>query len=161
MTATDIARKIFEQIRDNAAVLALCREKFQKNPRVELGMSGRNAPLDQEAPAFTVLPAGKSRGEEANDRTFDIKIICLISLDDKDNEKTVNGVLTREHEGSETMEQLLDLVMDDLRNVSSELTFFEKRQEYEAVENRSFFVGTLDLGVSFPVLIGGYEPTIT
>jgi hypothetical protein len=160
MTAHDIANKIMEQIRDNADVLALCREKFSTNPKIELGMNGRNAPREDDVPGFTIAAAGKSYGEENADRTFEMKIICLISLSDKGKTSTVNGVKTIEHEGSAIMEQLLDLVMDDLRAVSTELTFFEKKQEYEAVENMNLFMGTLDLGVSFPVLIGGYEPTI-
>jgi hypothetical protein len=161
MTTSDIARKIFKQIRDNADVLALCREKFNANHRVALGMNGRNAPRKNETPAFTVVAAGKSRGEESPDRTFDIKVICLISLEDTAKERTVNGVITKEYEGSEIMEQLLDLVMADLREVSTAVTFAEKKQEYEAVENTPLFLGILDLGVTIPVLIGGHEPTIT
>lgn len=160
MKVTELAKAIGEQIRDNADVLALCREKFGKNHTIAIDVTGKESLREDQAPLFTVVAQGKSRGEEADHRLFDLEVTAIIKSTNTEQVNTVNGVTTIEHEGTEILENLLDFIMNDLRNISTELTFTQKGQSFETVEFDPLFVGVLSLTVSYPVLIGGYEPTI-
>lgn len=160
MQTSLLSKRVAEKIRDNADILAMCRDKFGKNHTVQLDVTGKETKRQNDVPLFSVVSEGKGYGEENEDRTFDLQVGCLIASTDTEIVNTVKGVTMVEHEGLAILEDLLDYIMNDLRSISTELTFSEKGQTYDPVEFAPLFLGTLHIGVSYPVLMGGYEPTL-
>lgn len=65
------------------------------------------------------------------------------------------------YNGLQKLEILLELAAAEILAISSEIMISELNYSFEPLEYYPLFVGGLDFTVTFPVLIGGYEPTLT
>ncbi len=160
LTCTAIAEKMLEALRDSADILAKCQELFDKPPMIIKGGTGRLSPEDQDYPAFAILSWAKERGELAEDLDFHFTVGLALKDEIYRDDIDVNGVKTRIYQGEESVEQLLDLAAAEILAISSNFTFKDCATILESVEYFPLFMGALHLTISFPVLVGGYEPTL-
>jgi hypothetical protein len=160
LTNKDIARKIFETLRDSEALRTKCEELFNKAHSVYLGFSGSQAPPPERRPALEIISWNQERGETQDKVTFVFSV--LLSLDDEvlEDEVTCPGVFTQVHQGPEAAEDILLLVLQAIRGMSADLDYDEMSLEFDAVEYFPIFTAVLTLTIAFPVLAGGYEPTL-
>ncbi|MCL4502485.1 MAG: hypothetical protein M1438_11630 [Deltaproteobacteria bacterium] len=159
LTLTAINQKIFEALRDAAALKAECQARFGKLPAVFSGFTGEMAPMPEKMPYFQLFPAVKQRGEEEDKLLFTVSLELALQ-DSAVTEATVDGVYTAMYRGPASLEALLDLAMAAIQEISPDLEFDQEHSFYDPLEYYPLFVGVLTLTISFPNLIGGFEPTL-
>lgn len=160
LTNDAIAQKIFVALRDSAAILAASQSLYSKAHTVCLGLSGVEAPPPEDCPQFEVISWAKERGEAQNNVPLMFSII--LSLEDSviTRATTLSGVKTIVYRGPQSLEILLDLVKAALVGISGDLFFDDLSYLYDPVEYFPLFTGILTVNLSFPKLIGGFEPTL-
>jgi len=161
LTIDDIGIAVRDAIRDSTAILNFCTTNFSKTHSVYYGSTGSKSPPPEDHPAFGVVPWAKERGEDEENRIFTISVMLYITDETRDSAQTGSGVIYITYRGLEKLEDLLDLAMTAIKGISSELFFDDKTWEFDPMEHFPMFVGELTLTVTFPILIGGFEPTIT
>ena len=162
LSCSTLGLAIAGAIAEDTDIISACQTLWTKNHTVYYGSSGREGPPIEDFPAFQVLPWGKDTSESADDRSFTMVILLAIedtSITTTDaDEETAKTVV---HRGPTTLETLLDLAVAAARAISNEIFFSFEEQEYEVQEFFPIFLGQVALTITYPVLIGGYEPTIT
>jgi len=160
LTNRAIARKIFETLRDSAAIRAKAEELYGKPHSVYLGFSGSKAPAPENYPAFEIVSWNKERGQNRDSYSFTFSL--LLSLEDAllEDGITTAGIYTEVHQGPEAAEELLDMALTAIRGMGADLDFDDLSFDYDPIEYFPLFVGVLTLTITFPALIGGFEPTL-
>lgn len=162
-TNDQIGKAIRNAVRDDSAIRSKCQDLFTLNHSVWYGAVGRKGSQKDDDPVYTVIPLGKERGENESEteRIFTFLVGLQIKDSNSTEATTAAGVKTVEFRGPKSLEELLDLAMTAIRAISTELSYDDKTFEYEPPEFFPVFHGTLVLTVTYPILIGGYEPTIS
>lgn len=162
LTCDDIGKAIRDAIRDSSAVRAECQSLFSTNHSVYYGATGTRGAPKEDFPTFTVIPWGKDRGEDEGrtERVFTFGVMLEIEDSAKTEDTTGDGVKYVEFRGPKSLEDLLDLAMTAIDAISNEISFDDKTTELEPVERFPVFEGALTLTVTYPILIGGFEPSI-
>ncbi len=161
VTASAIAGKILEALRDSAAILAKCRELFDKPQAIFSGYTGEQAPGPEYLPCFQIYPAIKVDGEDQDHLSFTVSL--ELSLEDTEKtEATVEetGVYTAAYRGPQSLEELLDLAVAAIREISEQLFIDEENSLYDPLEFFPLFVGVLTLTINIPKTAGGFDPTL-
>ena len=159
LTLDKIGRAMRDAIRDSVPILSYCQSLYNTTPTIAYGATGTKL-TPEDFPAFSVVPWSKERGEEDEDRIFTFSVILVVTDTTEDEETTAGGVITKTYRGPKLVEDLLDLASDAVRTISTELFFTDKTTEINPVEYYPEIYGELVLTVSFPVLIGGFEPEL-
>jgi hypothetical protein len=159
LTISAIGQAIKEALRDSAAILAACNDRFGKAHTVFYGASGQESPGSDEFPAFTIVPWGKAKGEEEERRLFNFSIFLELA-DTMVTESESSGVVCQDYRGPESLETLLELALTEILGISEELGTDELSFAFNPIEYFPVMVGELTMTLSFPSLIGGFEPTI-
>jgi hypothetical protein len=160
LTVKGLAAAMTEALRDDASILAYCQDLYGKAHAVFQGAMGVKAPQEGDFPVFTVIGHAKERGEDELNRIFTFTVDLELEDQVSTEATAANGVKTVVYRGAQTLEELLDLAMEAIRGISTEIFFDDKGFDFEPIEYFPVFVGTLTLTVTVPVLIGGFEPTI-
>jgi len=160
LTCNSIGQAIKVALRDSAAILAECDTLFDRPHAVFFGASGQEAAGPEYFPVFTVVPWGKERGEDEDRRLFTFSLVLELEDATITDATTGDGVLTREFRGAATLETLLDLALTEILNISPDLFLEGLSFSFNPVEFFPVMVGEISLVISFPALIGGFEPTL-
>lgn len=160
LTVKTLGARIVTALRDNAAILSKCTELYYRAHTVSYGSTGDKAPSVDEMPAIAVVPWGKERGEDDRDRIYRFSIVVTLEDDTVTTTTTEKGVVVKTYRGADTLEELLDLAHTAIKAISTELFYNDLGFELEPIEYYPLFVGQLMMEVSYPVLIGQYEPTL-
>jgi hypothetical protein len=160
LTSDAISQKIFEALRDSDAILDLCQDLFSKPHTVCLGLSGADGPPPEECPVFEVIAWTKERGEGQDNWPFLFSVNLYLEDNEITREITMTGVKTLSYRGTQSLEILLDLARTAVAGISNDLFFDDMSFLYDPVEYFPLFAGALTVNLSFPKLIGGFEPTL-
>jgi hypothetical protein len=160
LTSNAIATGIFEALRDDAAILAECLDRFGVPHLVCLGLSGEDGPAPDECPVFEVIPWNKERGLNPDNIPFICSVNVFIRDAAREYETTSDGVRTIVNQGPESLEVLMDLAETAIRAALTDLDFDDLSFDYDAITFFPLFAGALNMTVSFPKLIGSFEPTL-
>ncbi len=160
LTCYDLADKICDAIAESEAIVNKCTALFSKTPKVFRGWSGRTSSQPDAEPIFAVFPLEKEVGEDKSEHNFQMVVQLTVTDESCESETNALGVVVTKYRGPKSLEELLDLAMTEIRALSTELYFNAKRYEYQPIEYFPIFYGELTLTVSYPILIGGYEPTL-
>lgn len=172
-TARSIKDAILTAIAASADIITKCLEYYDAAPEFIAGGSGRHGA--DSSPAFIVLPLSRSAGEDDERRSFQFSILLTVSDDnftsetrtviieegEEDEPDVTQDVIVENFAGPDRLEELLEYVVEALLSISNELTIESLDYSFEPLEFFPLFVGGLDFTVSYPRLIGGYEPTIS
>jgi hypothetical protein len=104
MTLTQIAKAFRNAIRDSAAIESQCVAYFGKGHSVWYGGGDTSSPLQDNCPAFIIVPESKNPSQIDSQLQFSVKVTLAILEPDP----TVIDNST-EYLGSEYLESLLDL----------------------------------------------------
>jgi hypothetical protein len=157
LTCSAIAAAIVEALRADSNIMAKCLDYYGRTPAVYRSASGPKAPENEYFPAFTVLAWGKTAGENDPVKEWDLSVMLELN---EANEEVGSEADNRDYLGADRLEELLDLVLAAIRGVSEELFLSRIDFSYEPVEFFPVFVGVLAFTVSFPAVMGGYEPSL-
>ena len=160
LTATAIAQKVLEALRDSADILDECQDRFGKAHSVFSGFTGEEAPGSEYQPYFQIYPAIRTEGEEEDKFSFTLSLELGLQDSTLTEATSADGVYTAIYRGPESLEVLLNLARDAIRGISAELEIDQEQSLYDPLEFYPLFVGILTLTITFPKLIGGYEPTL-
>jgi len=160
LTCVDIGEAIYNALGNSTAILSKCDSLFGAIPTIYYGSTGRKAPPPEDFPAFVVISWGKERGEDESNRIFNFTVGLTVHDENLTIETNEYGVKMVKYRGPKSLEELLDLAMTEIRGISNELYFDDKNFDFEPIEYFPLFYGELTLTISYPILIGGYEPTL-
>jgi hypothetical protein len=160
LTLNSIGQAIKVALRDSAAILAECDTLFERPHVVFYGASGQETGGPEYFPLFTVVPWGKERGEDEDRRLFTFSLFLELEDTTITDATTGDQVLTREYRGVGSLEDLLDLALAEILNISPDLFLEGVSFSFNPIEFFPVMVGEISLTISFPVLIGGFEPTV-
>jgi len=160
LTVKQIGAKIVQVLRDSTGIFNKCNELYYRPHTVSYGSTGSKTPGVDEMPSFAVVPSGKERGEDDTDRVFRFSIVVTLEDETVTESTTENGVVVKTYRGSDTLEELLDLAHTAIRAMSNEMYYNDLGFEFEPIEYYPLFVGQMLMQISYPVLIGQYEPTL-
>jgi hypothetical protein len=160
LTSDGIGTKMVEVLRDSQDILDKSNTLYFQPHTVFYGSTGIKAPEVADMPALAVIPWGKERGEDDENRVFTFSVMLTLHDETVNTATTEKGVKVKTFRGASTLETFLDLAMTAIRNMSTEMYYNDKGFEYQPIEFFPLFMGELILTVSFPVLIGGYEPIL-
>jgi hypothetical protein len=170
LTAISLQTAVTSALAKSAAIAAACVSYFGEPQQVSAGGTGRQG--QTEAPAFSVVVWSRTAGEDDAERAVELSI--LLSISDSTITGTTENVDIGTHEtpnvvvvevdtygGPAKLETLLALAAAEVLAISSEIIIIDLNYSFEPLEFYPLFVGGLDFTVTVPVLIGGYEPTIS
>jgi hypothetical protein len=160
LTSEEIGNKMVEVLRDSQTILDTSNTLYFKPHTVFYGSTGIKAPDVADMPALAVIPWGKERGEDDENRVFTFSIMVTLHDENVTTATTEKGVKVKTYRGASTLEQYMDESMTAIRAMNTEMFYNDKGFEYQPIEYFPLFMGELILTVSFPVLIGGYEPSL-
>jgi hypothetical protein len=160
LTNAAVAEKIFEALRDSDDLLDKCQELYGKAHLVCLGLSGEDGPQPEECPVFEVIAWNKERGENQENWPLAFSVNIFLYDDNREFSTTTSGVRTLVNQGAGALETIMDLAQAAITAISAELTFDDLSFDYDAVIFFPLFAGALQVNISFPKLIGGFEPTL-
>jgi hypothetical protein len=160
LTNDAIATAIFEALRDDVALLEECQGRFDMPHLVCLGLSGEDGPAPDECPVFEVIAWNKERGIAPESRPFVCSVNIFLRDESREYDTTDTGVRTIVNRGPQSLEVLMDLAETAIRTALADLDFDDLSFDYDAITFYPLFAGALNMTVSFPKLIGGFEPTL-
>jgi hypothetical protein len=160
LTTTAIATTIFEALRDDAALLEECQDRFDTPHLVCLGLSGEDGPAPEECPVFEVIAWNKERGIAPDNWPFAFSVNVFLRDESREYDTTVSGVRTIVNQGPESLEVIMDLAETAIRAALAGLDFDDLAFDYDAISFFPLFAGALNINVSYPKLIGGFTPTL-
>jgi len=160
LTNNTIATEIFEAIRDDAGILELCSDLFEKEHTVCLGLSGEDGPSPDDCPVFEVIAWNKERGNAPENWPFAFSVNIFLRDETKTFDTTDTGVRTIVNQGGESLEALMDLAEIAIRTALANLDFEDLSFDYDAITFYPLFAGALNMTVAYPKLIGGFTPTL-
>lgn len=171
-TARSIKDAVVSAISVSAELISKCLDYYDAAPVFISGGSGRQGA--DSVPALAVLMWSRTAGEDDERRSFELSV--LLSVTDETITTTTETVVLEEGEGEDPdvtqdvtietyagpdrLEELLEYVAAALLTISSEITIGDLTYSFEPLEYYPLFVGGIDFTVSYPRLLGGYEPTI-
>lgn len=172
LTARSIKNAILDALSESADLISACLDYYDTAPVFVGGGSGRQG-ADQ-APSVTVLAWSRTAGEDDERRSFDLSV--LLSVTDETITTTTKTVILEEGEneepdvteevtienfaGPDRLEELLEIAAAEIVAISNEITVDSLDYSFEPLEFYPLFIGGLDITISYPVLIGGFEPTL-
>jgi hypothetical protein len=160
LTNDSIAQKIFEALRDDAAILAECQERFGNPHLVCLGLSGEDGPAPEACPVFEVIAWNKERGNAPDNWPLAFSVNIFLRDETREYETTTSGVRTIVNQGPQSLETLMDLAEAAIRAALADLDFDDLSFDYDAITFYPLFAGALNMTISYPKLIGGVTPTL-
>jgi len=160
LTNDAIAQKIFEALRDDAAILAKCQDLFCMPHLVALGLSGEDGPSPEICPVFEVIAWNKERGNAPDNWPFAFSVNIFLRDETREYETMTSGVRTIVNQGPQSLEALMDLAEAAIRTGLVALDFEDLSFDYDVITFYPLFAGALNMIVSHPKLVGGYEPTL-
>jgi hypothetical protein len=160
VTVKNLGAAIVVALRDSTTIQSKCQEYFYKAHTVMYGSTGDKSPSVDEMPAFAVIPWGKDRGEDDRDRVFRFTIVLTMEDETVTSATSERGVDTKIYRGTDILEELLDLAHTAIRSMNTELFYNDLGWEFEPIEYFPLFVGQVIIEISYPVLIGQYEPSV-
>ncbi len=160
LTSDAIATEIFEALRDSEALLAACQELFDKPQTVCLGLSGEDSPPEEDCPVFEVIAWNKERGQSPDAWPWAFSVNVFLADATKEREITASGVKTIVNRGPQSLEAIMNLAETAILAALADLDFDDISFDYDALTFFPLFAGALNLTISFPKLIGGFEPTL-
>jgi hypothetical protein len=171
LTAISLQTAITSALAKSVDITAACITAFGGPHRVSAGGTGRQG--QSNFPAFAVAVWSRSAGEGDAERAIELSILLSITDDtittttedvdiaEGEDPPNVIEVEVDTYNGPEKLEALLELAAAEVLALSPEVTIRDLNYSFEPLEFFPLFVGGLDFTVTFPVLIGGYEPTIS
>lgn len=160
LTNDTIATAMFEALRDDAAILAECQSRFSTPHLVCLGLSGGGDPDPEDCPIFEVITWNKERGLAPETWPFVFSVNIFLHDLSREYETTTSGVRTIVNQGPQSLEVLMDLAEAAIRAAMTDLDFDDLSFDYDEITYFPLFAGVLNMTVSFPKLIGGFQPTL-
>jgi hypothetical protein len=160
VTASAISQKILEALRDSPEILAGCEDLFDKAHSVFLGFTGEQAPHKQHFPCFQIYPAVKVDGEAQDNLSFTVGLEVSLEDTHKVEATTAAGVYTAVYRGSQSLEELMDLAVAAIREISPQLFIDEEQSLYDPLEFYPLFVGVFTLTINVPKTAGGFDPQL-
>lgn len=156
----DILASAADAIAGDEQIIAKCLDLYGRAATVHVGAAGYQAAESSDYPAFTLLGLTKERTETEPRRVYEITVGLALHDENYATETTVDGVSIKTYRGAATLEDLLDLAMAAIKNISEDLFFDIEIYDFEPVEFYPLFVGEISLTVGFEVFLGGEEPTL-
>jgi hypothetical protein len=161
LTISKITTLVFEAIRDNADILVTSEYLFSRPHLVCQGLSGEDGPAPEECPVFEVIAWNRERGDTGADNwPFSFSVNIFLHDESREYETTTSGVRTVVNRGPESLETLMNFAETAIRAALVEMDVDELSFDYDAITFFPLFAGALNITVSIPKLIGGYEPTL-
>jgi len=172
LTARSIQTALSDALLNSVEIAAQCLEYFGTGHSVSAGGSGRQG--NTEAPSFAVLVWSRTAGEDDPERVIEASILLTITdatFITKTEPMSIPGEVGEDpsevdvelvtYGGPEKLETLLELAAAEILSLSSEIMISELSYNFEPLEYFPLFVGGIDFTVTYPVLIGGYEPELS
>ncbi|OGP69686.1 MAG: hypothetical protein A2Y80_02160 [Deltaproteobacteria bacterium RBG_13_58_19] len=162
MTITNraIGQKIYEALRDSAAILDRSQELFGVPHAVYYGFSGQQSPSPENLPLFEIMAWGKDRSETQDNRSFSYTLAVSLRDETKTEELLVSGVYAAKYPAADYVEEFLDLAVAEIKAALPDLILEEESYEYDPTEFYPLYVGGVGLTLIFPNLGGGFESTL-
>lgn len=157
LTCAAIVGAITTALRADAAIIAKCQDWYGTDPAVYGSATGNMGPETEIFPALTVAFWGKEAGDDQPVKTWDLSIMCEVS---DDSTAAGGDIANLDYVGADRVEELLDLALAVVRGISAELFISNISYSFEPIEFFPIFVGVLAFTVSFPSVMGGYEPSL-
>lgn len=156
-----IAQKVFEALRDSAALADKCDDLFSQWPVIYLGISGEGGPPPEDCPVLEVTSWNKEQGDAPDSWPFNLSVNIFLRDETRQYATTAKGVKTVVNRGSQSLEEVMDLAAAAIRAALVELDLDDFSFDYDEVSFFPLFAGALNLTVSFPKLGGGgFTPTL-
>ena len=172
LTARSVQTALAEALAESIDITAQCLTYFNLTHTVSSGGSGRQGAAAQ--PSFAVTVWSRSAGEDDPERIIECSVMLSIVDESIVNTKKTVSIPGEEGEeptivetgldtygGPEKLETLLELAAAEVLSLSAEIIIADLTYSFEPLEYFPLFVGGLDFTVTYPVLIGGYEPTLS
>jgi hypothetical protein len=160
LTNDAIATAIFKALRDDAALLKECQDRFGLPHLVCLVLSGEDGPAPEECPVFEVIAWNKERGNGPDNWLFAFSVNVFLRDESREYDTTESGVRTIVNQGQQSLEVLMDLAETAIRTALADLDFDDLSFDYDAITFYPLFAGALNINVSYQKLIGGFTPTL-
>lgn len=75
---SDIISKWRTALETSSSIQNFCTTKYNKSPKIYIGINGKNPPLDSDCPMIIIYPGTKSEGLEMMEYTYKIPISWAI-----------------------------------------------------------------------------------
>jgi hypothetical protein len=140
----DILRAFRDGLSDSSELEAFCLNNFGKAPAIFIGYDLQNPPGKEDCPLVIVTPSAADEGPELDSFAYRIKVdwgIVQSGGPDKSGQVTEYG-------GIYTLDEMGGHIWDALTKSTDAVVLGQREYTLEAVE-------------FFPMLVGGFEITIT
>lgn len=155
LTLKAIGHAIKDALIASSALSAKCLDLYDKDATIVYISDKLNPQQVSSYPLIVVMPESRSDGQTRGRVTFTLQLGFAVEQTERtDLDEIVH------YQGVDDLEDLMDIAKDIVEAISTELTVDGFDYVFDAVEYYPRAVGTLALEISYPKLIGGYEPTL-
>ena len=148
---SDIVNKWKEALVSSEEINAFCMERYGRQPQIRIGVNKKRPPTESDCPVIVLRPGAKREGEYEETYTYVISVGWAIR-----NETEYVVGRTYEMQGTEEVDDLGQLILQEIQQISSNYPISTIDYELETIDFFPQFVGEMLLSVCITPLIGGY-----
>jgi hypothetical protein len=147
----DITSKWRDALQTSSSIKNYCLTKYNKMPKIYVGLNGKNMPADADCPIIILYPGTKTEGLELKEYTYKLTVVWIILQDATTTKDNITEYL-----GVTECDELGQLIYQEIAGLSTKNPISTVDYNIEPVAYYPRFPGRMEITLKI-MPVNGYN----